>query len=94
MSKKAYPKDYRTAFGNLIKHYRHKNWITQKALAAACNISRRQIIRWQNGQSMPPVDMVTEVFIALDIPIRVRLEFRAILDPRFRPQKFTGLHPD
>ena len=43
--------------------------LTQKQLAAACGVSEATVIKWENGTTVPRVDMLPVLEEAYGIPI-------------------------
>ena len=47
--------------GDNIKFYRKKNQLTQDDIAEACNVTRQAVSKWENGESLPTVDNLSDI---------------------------------
>lgn len=55
--------------GQTIALYRKERGLTQEGLARKLYVTRQAVSRWENGETMPGVDMCKLIAVALDIPI-------------------------
>ena len=63
--------DSRSAlFPALLKHWRHKNGLSQLDLAAASEVSSRHISFLETGRSIPSPEMVVQLGFTLGVPLR------------------------
>lgn len=55
---------------NNLKSIRKSRKITQEALASKLNVTRQTISKWENGQSVPDAESLTQIAEILDIPVQ------------------------
>lgn len=55
---------------NNLKSIRKSRKITQEALASKLNVTRQTISKWENGQSVPDADSLTQIAELLDISVQ------------------------
>ena len=48
--------------GKFLKELRKKKGLTQEQIAEKFNVSNRTISRWENGNNMPDLDILTPVY--------------------------------
>ena len=56
--------------GNFLKELRKEKNITQEDLAEELNVSNRTVSRWENGNNMPDISLLTQIaqFYNVSIP--------------------------
>ena len=54
---------------NRLKVYRNKQNLTQKQMAAMCNISERQYIRYENSHQEPTVSIAIKMAKTLKVTV-------------------------
>ena len=47
--------------GNFLKELRKEKNITQEDLAEELNVSNRTVSRWENGNNMPDISLLTQI---------------------------------
>ena len=74
-----------SSLGSAIKQARHRAGLTQEALAAQANVSRRTLITLESGHVRAELGLVLAVLRALDLELRIgpREEPWAALDELF-----------
>lgn len=55
--------------GEKIREYRQKKGLTQDALAAELHISSQAISKWENGQTMPDINLLVPISKVLEISL-------------------------
>ena len=55
--------------GEKIREYRQKRGLTQDALAAELHISSQAISKWENGQTMPDINLLVPISKVLGISL-------------------------
>lgn len=53
--------DYQNAFIKNLKKYRRENNLTQNDLAEMIGYSQKNIAKWEQGHSLPPIDIMVEL---------------------------------
>lgn len=53
--------------GDNIKFYRKKNQLTQDDIAAACNVTRRAVSKWENGKTQPDIQTLSMLASTLEV---------------------------
>ena len=53
--------------GDNIKFYRKKNQLTQDDIAAACNVTRQAVSKWENGKTQPDIQTLSMLAITLEV---------------------------
>lgn len=53
-----------------LKSIRKSRKITQEALASKLNVTRQTISKWENGQSVPDAESLTQIAELLDISVQ------------------------
>lgn len=56
--------------GNFLKMLRNEKKLTQEQLAEKFNVSNRTVSRWENGNNMPDLSILTELADFYDVDIR------------------------
>lgn len=56
--------------GNFLRELRKSKGLTQEQLAERLNVSGRTVSRWENGMTMPDLDLLIELADLYDIDIR------------------------
>ena len=84
--------------GEMIRQYRERKEITQKDLAEKLNVTPQAVSRWENGISMPDVDVLPRIADLLHITIDGLLGYRGGNETKICEQNlqkyFTGDHPE
>ena len=72
--------------GEKIREYRQKKGLTQDALAAELHISSQSISKWENGQTMPDINMLLPLSKELGIGLNDLLggDLRQTFEKRFQ----------
>lgn len=55
---------------NNLKSIRKSRKITQEALASKLNVTRQTISKWENGQSVPDAESLTQIAEILEISVQ------------------------
>lgn len=55
--------------GRLIRHYRLKNNVTQRQLAAAISFAEKSIGHYESGKRMVSIDVLSKISVFLQVPI-------------------------
>lgn len=53
--------------GDNIKFYRRKNQLTQDDIAAACNVTRQAVSKWENGKTQPDIQTLSMIASTLEV---------------------------
>ncbi len=53
--------------GDNIKFYRKKNQLTQDDIAAACNVTRQAVSKWENGKTQPDIQTLSMLAGTLEV---------------------------
>ena len=53
--------------GDNIKFYRKKNQLTQDDIAAACNVTRQAVSKWENGKTQPDIQTLSMLAGILEV---------------------------
>ena len=53
--------------GDNIKFYRKKNQLTQDDIAAACNVTRQAVSKWENGETQPDIQTLSMLASTLEV---------------------------
>ena len=53
--------------GDNIKFYRKKNQLTQDDIAAACNVTRQAVSKWENGKTQPDIQTLSMLASTLEV---------------------------
>ena len=53
--------------GDNIKFYRKKNQLTQDDIAAACNVTRQTVSKWENGKTQPDIQTLSMLAGTLEV---------------------------
>ena len=53
--------------GDNIKFYRKKNQLTQDDIAAACNVTRQVVSKWENGKTQPDIQTLSMLASTLEV---------------------------
>ena len=53
--------------GDNIKFYRKKNQLTQDDTAAACNVTRQAVSKWENGKTQPDIQTLSMLAGTLEV---------------------------
>lgn len=53
--------------GDNIKFYRRKNQLTQDDIAAACNVTRQAVSKWENGKTQPDIQTLSMLAGTLEV---------------------------
>ena len=84
--------------GEMIRQYRERKEITQKDLAEKLTVTPQAVSRWENGISMPDVDVLPRIADLLHITIDGLLGYRGGNETKICEQNlqkyFTGDHPE
>lgn len=53
--------------GDNIRFYRRKNQLTQDDIAAACNVTRQAVSKWENGKTQPDIQTLSMLAGTLEV---------------------------
>lgn len=53
--------------GDNIRFYRRKNQLTQDDIAAACNVTRQAVSKWENGKTQPDIQTLSMIASTLEV---------------------------
>ncbi len=53
--------------GDNIRFYRRKNQLTQDDIAAACNVTRQAVSKWENGKTQPDIQTLSMLASTLEV---------------------------
>ena len=56
--------------GSLLKELRNEHSLSQEQLAEKFNVSSRSVSRWENGNTMPDISIISEIADFYEIDIR------------------------
>ena len=54
---------------SVIKDRRHKLGLTQKQLAEKLDVSDKSVSKWERGESMPDISLLSQIALVLDVSI-------------------------
>ncbi len=60
--------------GSFLKELRNENSVTQAELAETLGVSNRSVSRWENGTTMPDIDLLIELAKYYDVEIEEILD--------------------
>jgi transcriptional regulator with XRE-family HTH domain len=69
--------DYKTLFIKNLKNYRKENNLTQDDLAEVLGYSQKNIAKWEQGVTLPPIDVLIELSKLMDITLDELLGLRS-----------------
>ena len=64
------------SFGERLMIYRKRAGLSKKELAKRVGISVSTLTKYENDESQPNVDMLTDLAIALEISVMIREKYR------------------
>ena len=61
--------DYKTQFIKNLKNYRKQNNLTQDDLAEMLGYSQKNIAKWEQGFTLPPVDVLIDLAKKMNVSL-------------------------
>lgn len=77
--------------GEMIKQYRERKEITQKDLAEKLNVTPQAVSRWENGISLPDVEVLPKLANLLHISIDGLLGYQSGNDTKISEEELKNL---
>lgn len=77
--------------GEMIRQYRERKEITQKDLAEELNVTPQAVSRWENGISLPDVDVLPKLAHLLHISIDGLLGYQSGNETRISEEELSDL---